>query len=66
MKYKMGIMLQSFNEKLTKRIDMIKLKKGYRIVLYTKFMDKWKLSVSKETIYKKYAERRFIEFLERK
>jgi len=63
MKYKLGKIKEIYNKEGTKRIDWIKLSKGYRIAYYSKKMNAWKLNLTQDATYKKYAERRIFDII---
>lgn len=60
----MGKLIEVWNEPHNKKVQITKLKKGYRVTGHEKKTNRWIIAKSYETIYKKYAERRFVDTLQ--
>ena len=59
--YKLGKLLTVYNTEKNRRVEMFKVSSGYRIVLFVKKLNHWQINKTRQTTFKKYAERRFIE-----
>ena len=63
MKKSMGKILEVFSKDNKTKVQIIKLKKGYRVIAHKRFTNGWRIIRTRTAQDKKYAERRFIDIL---